>query len=76
MWNLYIIQMNICIYIYEKQTHKHRTETYGQQRGKGKEEGTNQEYCIKIQTTICKIDKQQKFTVQQRELYSMPCKNM
>ena len=39
MWNLKIIQMNL--YTKEKQTHRHRKQTYGYQKGEGGREGQN-----------------------------------
>ena len=49
------------LYIKQKQTHKHKKQTYGHQSGR---EGAEiNEYEIKIQTTTHKIDKQQGFTV-------------
>ena len=41
MWNLKIIQMNLNTK--QKETRRHRKQTYGYQRGEG---GTNQEYGI------------------------------
>ena len=35
MWNLNMIQMNL----FTKQTHRHRKQIYGYQRGKGEGEG-------------------------------------
>ena len=58
----------------QKQTHRHRKQTYGHQRGKGgvdKLEVWDQQ----IQTTVYKIDKQG-HTVQHRELYSIPCNKL
>ena len=56
----------------QKQTHRHRKQTYGYQRGKvgGNKLGV---WDQQIQTTIYKIEKQQGPTVQHRELYSISC---
>ena len=59
----------------QKQTHKHRKQTYGYQRGKwGRDKlGVwNQQ----IQTNIYKTDKQQGPSVQHRVLYSISCNNL
>ena len=46
MWNLKkIIQMNL--FTKQKQSHRHRKQTYGYQRGKG-DGGINQDFGIKI----------------------------
>ena len=59
----------------QKQTHRHRKQTYGYQRGRGGKDKLgvwNQQ----IQTTIYKRDKQQGPTVEHRELYSVSCNNL
>jgi hypothetical protein len=53
MWNLKIIQMNLCIK--QKQTQRHRRQTYSYSNGRGKRGGINQDYGIKRYN---KIDKQ------------------
>ena len=53
----------------QKQTHRHRKQTYGYQRGKGRGEKLGV-WDKHIQTTIYKIDKQGP-TVENRELYSI-----
>ena len=59
----------------QKQTQRHRKQICGYQREKGGgvnyEFGTNQ-----IHSAIYKIDKQQGFTVQHRELYLISCNNL
>ena len=59
----------------QKQTHSHRKQTYGYQRGKGVRNklGVQDQ---QIQTTTYKTDKQQGPTVQHRELYSQSCNNL
>ena len=58
----------------QKQTHKHRKQTDGYQRGRGVDKlGVWDE---QIHTTIYKIDNQQGPTVQHRELYSIFCNNL
>ena len=53
----------------QKQTHRHTKQTYGYQRGKGRDKlGV---WDQQIQTTTYKIDKQQGPTVQHRGLYSI-----
>ena len=51
----------------QKQTHRHRKQTYGQQRGKLGEDKLGI-WDQKIHTTIYKIDKQQGPTMQTRKL--------
>ena len=53
----------------QKQTHRHRKQTYGYKRERDKLGVWDQQ----IQTTIYKIDKQQGPAVQHRELYSISC---
>ena len=50
------------LYTKQKQTHKHRRQTYGYQSGREGAE-INEEHEIKTQTTTHKIDKQQGFTI-------------
>ena len=59
----------------QKETHRHRKQIYGYQRGKagGDKVGV---WDQQIQTTIYKIDKQQGPTVQHRELYSVSFNNL
>ena len=54
------------LYTKQKQTHRHRKQTYGYQRGKGGRDklGVRDQ---QIQTTIHEIDKQQGFAVEHRE---------
>ena len=59
-------------YLQNKQTHRHRKQIYGYQKGKT---GINQEFGIKIHTTIYKIDNQQGPTIQHRKLYPIFCNN-
>ena len=54
----------------QKQTHRHRKQTYSYQRGKGERDKFGV-WDQQIQTTIRKVDKQQGPTVQYRELYSI-----
>ena len=61
--------------IKQKQTHRHRKQTYGYQRekeGRDKLSVWNQQ----TQTTIYKTDKQQGPTVQHRELDSISCNKL
>ena len=59
----------------QKETHGHRKQTYGYERGKG--EGNKLGvWDQQIQATIYKIDKQQGSTVQHRELYSISCNKL
>ena len=51
----------------QKQTHRHRKQTYGYQKGKGVGRDKLGSWDQQIQTTICKIDKQQGPTVQHME---------
>ena len=62
MWNIKNDKMNL--FTNQKQSHGHRKQTYGYQRGKGDQQ---------IQTTIYKTDEQQGPTLQNRELYSISC---
>ena len=50
------------------ETHRHRKQTYGYQRGRGG--GINEEFGVDVYTLlyIYKIDKQQGSTVEHREL--------
>ena len=58
----------------QKQTLRHRKQSYSYQRGRGRDKlGV---WDLQIQTTIYKIDKQQGPTVQHRELYSVPRNNL
>ena len=57
----------------QKQTHRHRKQTYGYQRGKVGERDKLEVWDQQIQTTIYKIDKQKGPTAQQRELYLISC---
>ena len=63
--------MQINLYKNQKQTHKPRKQIYGFQRGKGGE-GTNYYYTkSKYKPLYIKQIKQQGFTAQHRELYSI-----
>ena len=64
------------LFMKQKQTHRHRKQTYGYQRGKGVGGDKLGVWDQQIQTTMYKIDKQQGPTVQHRELYSIPCNNL
>ena len=60
-----------------KQTHRHGKQTYGYQRGQREGGGRDKfgVWDLYIHTTIYKIDKQQRPTVQHRELYSVSYNN-
>ena len=58
----------------QKQTHRHRKQTYGYQRGGGRDKSGVWDQ--QIPTTIYKTDKQQGPTVQHREIYSISCNNL
>ena len=60
----------------QKQTHRHRKQTYGYQRGTVGG-GINYEFGINIYTTLLYIKQitNQGITVQHRELYSISCNN-
>ena len=58
----------------QKQTHRHRKQTYGYQRGKPWREKLGV-WVQQIQS-VYKIDKQQGPTVQHRELYSISCNKL
>ena len=74
MWNLKImIQMNL--FTKQKQTLRLRKQTYGYQRGRWVRNKLGV-WDQQIQNTIYKIDNQKGFTVQHRELYSIPCNNL
>ena len=78
------------VFIKQKQTHRHKKQTYGYQKGKGEAGQTRylgvtdihhkigkQIYTIKQVTDIHhKIGKQQVPTVQHRELYSISYNNI
>ena len=57
----------------QEKTHRHRKQTYGYQRGKGRrgEEDKLGGWDYQIQTTIYKIDKLQGPTIKHRELCSI-----
>ena len=69
MWNLKENDTKKLIYKTNSQTQKTNL-----QLPKGNRRGINQEY--ELSTTIYKIYKQQGFTVQHRELYSISCNNL
>ena len=58
------------LFIKQKQTHSHRKQVYGYQRGK---EGRDKlgVWDQQIHTTIYKIDKEQGFAIQHGKLYSV-----
>ena len=58
----------------QKQTNKHRKQTYGYQKGKWRRDILRVQ--IKIYTILYKIDNQQGPTVQHGELYLMCCNNL
>ena len=61
----------------QKQTHRHRKQMYGYQRGNEAGEGINWEFEINIYTlTIYKLNNQKEPTVQHKEVYSMSCHNL
>ena len=66
-----MIQMNL----FTKQTHRHRKQTQGYQRGKlgGGRRDRLGLWDWQMQTTVYKMDKQQGPTVQHRELQSISC---
>ena len=47
----------------QKETHRHRKQTYGYQSEKGDGGGINQEFGVNRYTLLYKIDKQQEPTV-------------
>ena len=55
-----MIQLNL--YTKQKQTHRHRKQTFGYQTGQGWESDKLGVWDLQIHTTIYKIDKQQGFT--------------
>lgn len=55
--------MNVIV----NQTHRHRRQTSGSQRGEGSEEEQVGVWDLKTQTTLGKTEKQQGYVVQQRE---------
>ena len=57
------------LFMKQKQTHRHRKQTYGYQRAQGRRDKL-EVWDQQIHTTIYKIGKQQGPTVQHRELYS------
>ena len=61
--------------LHTKQTHRHRKQAYGYQRGKGGRDKL-EVWDQQIHTTIYKTGKQQGPTVQHRELYSIFCNNL
>ena len=58
----------------QKQTYRHRKQTYGYKRGSGG--GIDQELRRNIHTTTYKIDNQQGPSIQHKELYSIFCNNL
>ena len=69
-----MIQMNL--FTKRKQTHRHRKQTYGYQRGRLAGRDKLGDWDWHIHTTIYKIDNQQGPTVEHRELYSIFCNNL
>ena len=63
------------LFTIQKQTHRHRKQTYGYQRGKAGWDKLGV-WDSQIHTTIYEIDNQQGPTVQHRELYSISCNNL
>ena len=61
----------MCLYTKQKQTHRQRKQTYGHQKGKGWGREILGIWVQQTETTIYKIHKQQGFTVQHRELWSI-----
>ena len=59
----------------QKQTHRYREQTSGYQRAEGRGEGQIRGIRLRIETTIYKMDKQQKYIVQHRELYPLSYNN-
>ena len=55
----------------QKQSHRRRKQTYGYQRGKVGGRDKSGTWGKHMNTTIYNIDKQQRSTVQHRELYSV-----
>ena len=66
-----MIQINL--YTKQKQTHRHRKQTYGCQWGKGGEGGINWEHGVNRYKLL---DKQQGLTVQHKELSSISYNNL
>ena len=52
MWNLEKMMIQTNLYTKQKQTHRHRKQTYSYQRGKGGWGGINQEFGINIYTLL------------------------
>ena len=63
------------LYTKQKQTRRHRKQTYGNKRGK-RREGQIRSVGLTDTTTIYKTDKQPGPTVEHRELYSISCNNL
>ena len=71
-----VIQMNLITR--QKQPQRHKKQTYGYQRGKGRE-GRRDKLRVwdqQIHTTKYKTDNPQGPTVQHRDLYSTSCNNL
>ena len=55
----------------QKQTRRYRRQTSGYQWGDGSGEGQERVWDQEVQTTMYKIDKQQGYIVQHREIYPL-----
>ena len=62
------------LFIKQKQTHRHRKQTAGYQRGRGA--ANSGVWASQIHSTIYKTEKQQGPAVQHRELCSILCNNL
>ena len=60
----------------KKQTHRYRKKTSGYQWGEGRGRGKLGGWDIEIKTAMYKIDKQQKYIEQHRELQPLPRKKI
>ena len=61
------------MYMENRNRHTYRKQISGYQRGEGRESEGVQD--SEIQTTVYKIDKQQGYIVQHKELQSLSCNN-
>ena len=65
---------NEYIYAEQKETHRYTKQTCSQQRGEGREKGQISEMGLRNKP-MYKIDKQQGYIVQHRELQPLYCNN-
>ena len=61
------------LFIKQKQTYRHRKQTYGYQRGKAEGRDKLGVWDQEIQTIIYTINEQQGPTLQHRAIYSITC---